>query len=356
MTKSERKYDRRLRAYLAECERRFREGYMEAPPLESGHSLTLTEFKMQMEIYLKSGPWRSEATEKKNRTGLKRFINFMEEMGKSEVNAQAVMDYRNSLVGLAPNTISQYIKRLSAFLNWLVDANLLKENFIPKSMKQNERYDVAKPVLKESEFWAIINPVRMEYMQKKNLRRGRAMVVLMVTSGVRRSELATITPADLDFANGKVTVRSGKGEKSRVVPFIPVAQNAVREYIEQERTKKAGMNDPLFAHEFEGKLVPYCTDQIRYITKAYIERTTGRDDLSPHSLRHSFATFLVSGGMNVLELKTVLGHSSLLTTQRYAQLLCPDEKPIEHATATFDGMMYTKHMKALEQQKNAPSA
>ena len=83
----------------------------------------------------------------------------------------------------------------------------------------------------------------------------------------------------------------------------------------------------------------------------YLQTATGRDDLTAHSLRHSCATFLISDGMNAKSLQALLGHSSLLTTQRYAQLLAPDTAPIEQASSIFSDILPTTILKRKEEKQ-----
>ena len=351
MTKAERQYQKDLQAYLQDCEKKFRENYGKDKE-DSQPPFPMETYKKYAKEYLME-PWPSKATQIKNRVGVEKFIDFMDSEGYTEVSPETVMKYRSALGVYAPNTVSQYMGRLSASLNWMVEMGYLERNPIPKSMKQRERYNEAKPVLSEDELNAVLNPNNVTFRRKVNRRRNRAIVVLMVTSGIRRNELLSLLPTDLNWNNGTLTVRSGKGGKGRVAPFIPLAQNVVKEYMEFERPKAATKNDPLFVREEGGKIKPISRSQVYNIITGYIWDTTGRDDLSPHSLRHSFASFLVSNGINASDLQELLGHSSLLITQRYAQLLHPDEAPSAHAAETFSNLMYTKRMKQMIAQESA---
>ena len=101
------------------------------------------------------------------------------------------------------------------------------------------------------------------------------------------------------------------------------------------RPKSATNTDPLFLVERNGVVNPLSRSAAYQSIKRYITITTGREDLSPHSLRHSCASFLVSNGMNTRDLQTILGHSSLMETERYAQLLNPDKRPVDNASKIF---------------------
>ena len=355
MTREEREYEKALKAYLLECEKNFRAEHGQ-DVTSFGAPLTLEAYKKFADEYINGEPWVSANTKKKNQVGVMKFIDFMEAEGLEEINPRSLLAYRRSLVGYNPNTVSQYMKRLNASFNWMVDMKLIKENPIPKSMLTQERYETAKPVLSKAELYSVLNAERPSRCRKDTFVRNRAIIVLMLTSAMREGELLDLTPEDLHWDAGSITIRAGKGNKARNVPFLPIAQNAVREYMKTERPKDAGDLDPLFAiPSSDGKgfktlsRSAFCAMVSRYLREA-----TGRDDLTAHSLRHSCATFLISDGMNAKNLQAILGHSSLVTTQRYAQLLAPDTAPIQEASNIFREILPTsvfKRQKAEEKKK-----
>lgn len=344
MTREDREYEKSLKAYLLECEKKFRaehgketDGY--------GADLSLELYKQYADDYINGEPWESPQTKQKNKVGINKFINFMEEEGRTAINLESLLAYRRSLVGLSPNTISQYIRRLNTSLNWMVGMRLIKENPIPKSMLTNEKYQKAKPVLSKAELFGILNGTKPEELRVGQFVRNRAMAILLVTSGMRESELLALTPADLRWEEGSIVIKSGKGSKARTVPLMGIAKQAVKEYMERERPEGAGNFDPIFVMPDGDGFKPMSVSTFGCAIKSFLTHMTGRDDLSAHSLRHSCATFLISNGMNARDLQAILGHSSLNTTQRYAQLLAPDTMPIEHAKDVFSGLLFTNYAK-----------
>jgi site-specific recombinase XerD len=301
--------------------------------------MTMDEFKSYAKDYLEGEPYRSKNTYDQRRIGIEKFIRFMEAEGREEVDVKSILAYRRSLVGYAPNTFSQYMRRLRSFFSWMVDAELIDKNPISSKMVNTEQYRKVKKILSKDDFENIFTQERPTRVHKSTFIRNRALTLFALTSGMRESEVLSVTPNDLDWERNHVLVRNGKGGKSRSVLFSPLAQSPVRDYITKCRPQEAEDDMPIFLQTINGEIKPLSRLTAYHGIKSYIEMSTGRDDLTPHSLRHSFASLMVSNGMSIKELQTILGHSSLETTAIYAQLLVPDEKPVESADQIFDSVM-----------------
>lgn len=146
--------------------------------------------------------------------------------------------------------------------------------------------------------------------------RDRAMLVLLYATGLRVSELVGLTPHHLDLAQGYLRVR-GKGLKERIVPFADYAGLQLRLYLEQHRPALKPSGDALFVNHRGGAITRQSFWKLlkELALAAGIQKT-----LSPHVLRHSFATHLLEGGMNLRGLQMLLGHSDLSTTQIYTRV------------------------------------
>ena len=146
--------------------------------------------------------------------------------------------------------------------------------------------------------------------------RDRAMLILLYATGLRVSELTSLTPHQLELKQGYLRVR-GKGQKERIVPFAPYAGEQVRTYLEQHRLALNPQGDFLFLNHLGGRL---SRQAFWKILKALAVIAGVKKAISPHVLRHSFATHLLEGGMNLRGLQMLLGHSDLSTTQIYTQI------------------------------------
>jgi integrase/recombinase XerD len=143
------------------------------------------------------------------------------------------------------------------------------------------------------------------------------MVYLLYAAGIRVSELTSLTPHDLDLSMGYTRVR-GKGRKERIAPFAPVAGDRIRPYLEDHRRDLLPKTDHLFLNHRGFAL----TRQAFWEILGKIAHRAGlpNGSVSPHVLRHSFATHLLEAGVNLRSLQMLLGHSDLSTTQVYAHV------------------------------------
>lgn len=146
--------------------------------------------------------------------------------------------------------------------------------------------------------------------------RDRAILELMYGSGLRVAEVAGLTVDRLDLARGRVTVM-GKGSKEREVPLSDPAREALEEYLREGRRD---LSDGSASAFFNRRRRPIGTRDIRRLVGRYGERTLGGRNVTPHTLRHSFATHLLEGGADIRAVQELLGHASVATTQRYTHV------------------------------------
>lgn len=155
--------------------------------------------------------------------------------------------------------------------------------------------------------------------------RDRAMVILLYATGVRVSELLSLKMQNIDLKLNYIRVR-GKGEKERLIPFVPVAGELLKIYLEQYRSvllTAAAPTSKITPTEvvFLGTRGEPLTRQAFWKFLIKLAQHAGVDEqISPHRLRHSFATHLLQAGMNLRSLQTLLGHADLSTTQVYTHV------------------------------------
>lgn len=164
--------------------------------------------------------------------------------------------------------------------------------------------------------------------------RDRAILELLYSTGMRVSELVSRNLVDLDFKEEMLTVR-GKGDKERLVPVGAPAIEAVRSWLDQRNQlmeKRAGQGkmiekDALFLNGRGGRL---SVRSVERMAKMYGERAGIMQVVTPHALRHSFATHLLEMGADLRSVQELLGHASLSTTQRYTHLT------LDHLSDVYD--------------------
>jgi len=151
-------------------------------------------------------------------------------------------------------------------------------------------------------------------------RRDRAMLELLYATGCRVSELSILRPRDVHLAE-RYCLCHGKGDKQRVVPLGRQAVQAVEVYLEHERPQLiARQQTPsqfLLLSSRGGRLR---RERIWELIKLYAKLSGCSTDLSPHSMRHSFATHLLAGGADLRLVQEMLGHASIATTQIYTHV------------------------------------
>lgn len=216
------------------------------------------------------------------------------------------------LLGHHPASVARKLSSLRTFFKfWMrqkkMDQNPAKAVATPKVPKRIPRF------LSEEETETLMHvPMGATFQE----RRDRAILELLYSSGVRVSELVGINLGDLD---GVSTLRVlGKGRKERLVPVGSHAQCAIHDYLEFRKVvASTGSHEPLFVNRNGGRLTVRSVE--RQIKKCL--RISGiQKKVTPHMLRHTFATHMLNHGADLRGIQELLGHSSISTTQRYTHV------------------------------------
>jgi integrase/recombinase XerC len=147
--------------------------------------------------------------------------------------------------------------------------------------------------------------------------RDRAILELLYGSGLRVGEVCGLTLQRLDLPRGRVVVL-GKGAKERDLPLSEFAVAALGDYVGRGRPVMAAKGSPAMFFNQRGK--PMSTRDVRAMVERYRALTLSDRRVTPHTLRHSFATHLLEGGADIRSVQELLGHASLATTQRYTHV------------------------------------
>lgn len=161
---------------------------------------------------------------------------------------------------------------------------------------------------------------------KKSRHRDRAILELLYSSGLRVGELVNLDVGDIDLPGSVVRV-SGKGRRERLVPVGSKASLALSRYLTEERRHSGVDGQPLFLNLRGTRL---SARSVNRLLEALSRQQGWKRRLTPHALRHSFATHLLSGGADLRAIQEMLGHRSLSTTQRYTRI------DIDQLTKAYD--------------------
>ena len=216
----------------------------------------------------------------------------------------------------APATIARKLAALRSFFRWAQRRGHCVAN--PASQVRTPRLPSRLPRFIDEEDAAALM-VQPSTEHPRGLR-DRALLELAYGAGLRASELASLDLQDFDLDARMVRVL-GKGSKERVVPFGRAAARAISRYLSTRAELKArgGSLDPvaLFLNQRGGRL---STRSVRSLVKRHALEAGVFRDVSPHTLRHSFATHLLDHGADLRGIQELLGHASLSTTQRYTHV------------------------------------
>ncbi len=148
--------------------------------------------------------------------------------------------------------------------------------------------------------------------------RDKAILELLYATGIRVSELVGINLEDVKFTERLIRIR-GKGKKERLVPFGRMAEQSLRSYLRlRPLINKGNVEEPRLFLNYRGRKLS--SRSVERTVDKYIRHSAVRRKISPHSLRHSFASHLLSRGADLRVIQELLGHESLATTQKYTHL------------------------------------
>lgn len=212
-------------------------------------------------------------------------------------------------------TIARKLSAIRSFFKYLVKNGVISEN--PAELVLTPKQDKTIPVyLSVDEIFRLLDSIQTGTLLGL---RNRAIFETLYSSGIRVSELAEMNFSDIDFSAAVVRV-SGKGGKQRIVPVGQKALAAIKAYRTrlQKQTGSLLINEgPLFLNRFHKRLSPR---SIARILKKLVETVGLLTPVSPHALRHTFATHMLDAGADLRTVQELLGHKSLSTTQKYTHV------------------------------------
>ncbi len=268
--------------------------------------------------YLKTEKNYSPHTLKSYTHDLQRFYEFL---GESPVSGADTAQFRRYLAGLkekglSKRTMAHRLAVLRTFFRFLKRQGHLPQN--PLTAISSPKLDRRLPmVLDEDEVARLLESPEDDLSG----RRDKAVLETLYSTGMRVSELVGLDREKIDFIGGSCRVM-GKGSKERLCPIGDRALRSIRSYLEvRDKDLKTRTARALFLNYSPNGKGSRLTDRsVRRIVAKYIDLVGHRDGVSPHTLRHSFATHLLNRGADLRSVQELLGHENLSTTQIYTHV------------------------------------
>jgi tyrosine recombinase XerC len=218
--------------------------------------------------------------------------------------------------GLSKRTVARRMAALRTYFRFLKREGYLETN--PTGQIRTPKLDKKLPmVLDENEITALLESPEDDLIG----RRDRAILETLYSTGMRVSELVRLDHEKVDFIGGVCRV-FGKGSKERLCPIGSSALKSLRRYFElrDKKPEKRAGKAVFLNHSPNEKGSRLTARSVARIVDTYIERTCRREGVSPHTLRHSFATHLLNRGADLRSVQELLGHENLSTTQIYTHV------------------------------------
>lgn len=218
----------------------------------------------------------------------------------------------------APKTVNRHLSSLRTLYAWLLGEGLIRTDAaaalssrkVPRRLPQTMRDEEVRRVI---ESCGDDTPANV---------RDRAFIELMYATGARISEVSALDVGDVDLSQAQVTL-FGKGSKERIVPIYRLAVHRVKEYLSEARPqllanrRETGGTDALFLSARGRRM---SAEALRRAFEGRVDQAGIRSPATPHTVRHTFATELLSGGADLRSVQELLGHESLSTTQIYTHV------------------------------------
>jgi len=283
----------------------------------------MDNFIADFKIYLEVQRNVSDHTLKAYIADVEEFNNFLQESdiikkddALIDVEPETIRSYLSHLYRkkVKKVTVNRKVSSLRSFYKYLLRAGKVKNN--PAEMVQTPKIEKYMPTfLSVDETFQLLGDQSDHSVSGL---RDSAMLELFYSSGLRLSELAGLNVTDLDFRQALVKLR-GKGKKERIVPVGKKALQVIDEYLKKTADVRKKCDDDLFKNPLflnaRGKRIT--TRSIARIVDAMTVKSGIGRKISPHALRHTFATHLLNAGADLRSIQELLGHESLSTTQRY---------------------------------------
>ena len=268
--------------------------------------------------YLHNVKGTSTNTEMSYKRDLEKVQHFMESRGiheTADVSKQDLQDYVKYLQDnkFAAATVSRNIASLKAFYHYMVQEGIISED-ISDALKAPKIEKKIPEIMSPDE---VVRLLEQPSGSSSKEIRDKAMLELLYATGIRVTELITLKVSDVNMPMSFILCRDRN--KERIIPFGAEAKNALTRYLD-------GTRDEMLENKASDVLFANCSGQpmsrqgFWKLIKYYAKKADIKADITPHTLRHSFAAHLVENGADLRSVQEMLGHSDISTTQIYANM------------------------------------
>lgn len=266
--------------------------------------------------YLSSELNRSQQTVESYRNDLKHFEKFAKDLSDSfsweTVDSDMVRDWMESMMdkGNSAATVSRRLSALKTFYRFALARRYVESDPV-YSIKGPKKEKPLPQFVKESEMDELLD--RQAWGDDYNNVRARTIIILFYETGMRLSELVNLDDKDVNFVTSEIKI-TGKGNKQRIVPFGDELKNTLLEF---RRLRDASVEVKTPALVVSDKGTRMSPSKVQNIVRSNLSRVCSLKKKSPHVLRHSFATAMLNHHVGIENLKKLLGHASISTTEIY---------------------------------------
>ncbi|MBM0142635.1 tyrosine-type recombinase/integrase [Prevotella copri] len=266
--------------------------------------------------YLSSELNRSQQTVESYRDDLKHFEKFAKDLSDSfsweTVDSDMVRDWMESMMdkGNSAATVSRRLSALKTFYRFALARHYVESDPV-YSIKGPKKEKPLPQFVKESEMDELLD--RQAWGDDYNNVRARTIIILFYETGMRLSELVNLDDKDVNFVTSEIKI-TGKGNKQRIVPFGDELKNTLLEF---RRLRDASVEVKTPALVVSDKGTRMSPSKVQNIVRSNLSRVCSLKKKSPHVLRHSFATAMLNHHVGIENLKKLLGHASISTTEIY---------------------------------------
>ena len=266
--------------------------------------------------YLSSELNRSQQTVESYRDDLKHFEKFAKDLSDSfsweTVDSDIVRDWMESMMdkGNSAATVSRRLSALKTFYRFALTRHYVESDPV-YSIKGPKKEKPLPQFVKESEMDELLD--RQAWGDDYNNVRARTIIILFYETGMRLSELVNLDDKDVNFVTSEIKI-TGKGNKQRIVPFGDELKNTLLEF---RRLRDASVEVKTPALVVSDKGTRMSPSKVQNIVRSNLSRVCSLKKKSPHVLRHSFATAMLNHHVGIENLKKLLGHASISTTEIY---------------------------------------